>query len=290
MNVQQLDLMRLVIQLEGLGVEVPVLLRRTLEVFELADATERSIEKPVLEMSEADLREYVEAVSLRRHATRSGNGVGLEPGIERVKAQAVAELRAGIVPDLDTIIEGLRPKFDEIVAPFLEAARLGLSYEFTTSDDLVREGNTEKLQVWRQVGQSWRAITRIARLRTQLSEAFDVAPTWAEAQQLGARDSGRRDWTVCFAAGDHWSMDGSRGYIERGKPALSGIDWIAIAASGGLRLNTASEVREKIVERVHKRNLATPEEHANAAAEEAAGASGEEADGADQFDSLMTFG
>lgn len=242
------------------GIEVPEVVTRARAMIEALNLSIEAPKRRVLDMSVDDAREYAAELSIRKHATASGREVGLEPGIKAAQDQVWNEMREEIAPELERIVaEVLRPRFDEVAAPIVAGARdFGFTYA-TTSDELVRRGTHEATDMWRQVGEAWKPLYVIARFRTKISELLEVSPSPRELRVLsGAVDDGITNWSVCFAAGDNWSL--RTGYHVEDKPVLSGLDWLAMARDG-LRLNTPMEVRQKLAERqaaIASRQAAAP--------------------------------
>ncbi len=231
------------------GVKVPDLVTRALATIDAARAVTREPEVRVLDLTPAQVRDYVKDVSLRTHTDGVGKSRGYSSGLRQLEEHLWAEVRELIQPDLERIVTSQRKAFDRVVAPIVTGVRRhGFTYS-TTSDDVVLAGDPKGMIAWRDSREAWPAVRTIARFRATISELFEVSPTWKEAQAFGASASGARNWSVCFAAGDHWSL--GDGYHIEDKPSLAGLDWFAIA-QGGLRLNTPSEVRRKIVERAEK--------------------------------------
>lgn len=233
--------------------EVPEIVTQSLDLIDTVQLFAATPERKVLDMSADEAREYVTEISIRDHVTKTDLYRGLDSGVVKFKDQIWAEIRENIRPDLDRIVTELQPRFAEAAAPIIEGAtRHGFTYA-TTSDQLVRAGDLNAVELWRTVGQSWAAIRPLARWRARLSELFEVSPTTQEALRFGDHRGGVGNWSVCFAAGESWSL--TSGYHIEDTPSLAGLDWFALAAGGGLRLNTPSEVREKLVKRARKQQI-----------------------------------
>lgn len=239
---------------ESNGIRVPDIVTRGIEAIDSARSYTERRQVRVLDLSAEQMRSFVRDESIRAHSDDgSVSSRGYRPGFDRVSEQAWAEVREQIGPALDKLVVGQRKKFERIVAPIVEGAqKYGFKYR-TTSDEVVRAGDPKGMLAWRDVGYAWASVKPIAQFRVKLSQIFDVSPTWGEARDLGSIDPGSRNWSVCFAAGDEWSM--TDGYHIEDQPSVTGLDWFAIA-QGGLRLNTPTEVRAKIAERA-KREGAT---------------------------------
>lgn len=87
----------------------------------------------------------------------------------------------------------------------------------------------------------------IVELRQSLSTTFGESPT-ADDMGVPSTSAGNLDFSVCFAAGGNWSLDGQ--YYDgdwKGGNGLGNLDWFALAlALGGLRLNTFDDVDAKV--------------------------------------------
>jgi hypothetical protein len=88
------------------------------------------------------------------------------------------------------------------------------------------------------------ALEPIAGLWRLISEVFDVAPTRATLGLQEHNSSFSVNFSVCFAAGENWSLADEYTTSRYGNR----VDWLAIAATG-MRLNTPSEVADKIEKR-----------------------------------------
>ncbi len=197
-------------------------------------AAAHAVEPPAqfMGMSDDDLRAWLDKVTIRRLSS------GFEHAIAPFEAFLILEVQRTIRPELNALIEEMRPRFDALADPFAEAVT---KYGFTartTSDDVIRMVDNGASAAWRGTETFFRGAQAIAAVRQQISRIFDVSPT---AHEQGLNNDEGIDYSVCFAAGDAWSDDGS--YYLAGRSGGT-LDWFALAA-GGLRLNSPSDVERK---------------------------------------------
>lgn len=248
---------------ERAGLEVPSAIIRGLELIEVAHQQAAPPAGSLLELTDDAVNGLITDLSIRTHQGHSASSRGLAPGVEQFKEQILAEVREASIPELDRLILELRPKFEEVAKPLVTAAQVYGFTLATTSDSVIELADEDASKAWRDARAAWHAIIPLARLRTQISDAFNVSPTREETAQMfftaGVFDTGflsgrPADYTVCFAAGDNWSYDGAYAVSEKKQ---TGTDWFALAA-GGLTLNTTAQVREMQA----ARSLATPRSYA----------------------------
>ncbi|MBF4463454.1 MULTISPECIES: hypothetical protein [unclassified Rathayibacter] len=240
------DLHRFALSCRSAGVEAPAAVERGLALVAAINAHERADTGPLLSLTEDEVKDRVTQLSIREH-DRDGRASlrGMQPGIDHVTKQLAGEVRAAALPDLEEIIATLRPRFDEHAAHLVEAATVyGFTYD-TTSDEVIDLADERASAAWRAVPKAWGALAPIVSLRIAMSTLFDVSPNKAEVRAASFPRTPRSEptnYSVCFAAGDNWSLD--RGYYVEGK-TVGHLDWLALAG-GGLRLNSPDEVRAKL--------------------------------------------
>jgi hypothetical protein len=222
------------------SVDVPQPIVRGMELMEVAKVSGESAPGDLLALTDDQVLERVTDLSIRRHQGPTPASRGLAAGIDAFGDDLLAEVREATLPELDTLIVDLRPRFDEAAAPLVAAVKdFGFTFA-TTSNDVIDLANEKASAAWRDARTAWHALTPLVRIRTKISDLFHVSPTPEEAQHLFYGDV-KVDYTVAFAAGDNWSYDGN--YYVNGETGGT-IDWFALAARG-LRLNTPDEVRVK---------------------------------------------
>lgn len=225
------------------GVTVPEPVTQGLATFERM----RSISEPsaprILGLSDGKLLDYITQLSIREHMGHNGSTRGLTSGLRVAEDQLLSEIQTATVPLLDGLVEELRPRFDEVVAPLVEGAqKYGFSMR-TTSDHVVDMADEEASATWRASRHAWAEVKQLASFRRSISTTFHLSPTPDEQEHTGPKDI--LNHSVSFAAGDNWGYEGSY-YVNR--DPRDGMDWFSLAL-GGLRLNTPSEVRAKITAR-----------------------------------------
>lgn len=259
------DVMAFDTRLTTLNIETPAPIRRGLELLKVASQhVNTRPEGGLLDMTDDEARDRVAELAIRRHeggGAISVNGKltpakrfrGLSGGLEVFQLELLAEIQHETLPHLDGIIEQLQPRFDELAAGLIEGTQVYGFTSDTTSDEVIDRADDAASAAWRAMRRSWLAIQPIAELRIDISRTFNLSPTSAEVlADIGSETTGRPNWSVCFAAGDNWSLD--TGYLTEGKRG-SHLDWISLAA-GGLHLNTPTETRRKITAREHARYAA----------------------------------
>lgn len=220
---------------DSFGIIVPEPIVRGLHLVEVAEQHAATPSGRLLDLSDSELRDRVTDISIRLH-DRDGIGAnrGMAPGVRAVEEGLRREVVIDTVPLLDQIIADLRPRFDQTIAPLVEAAqRYGITYN-TTSDEII-DLEADTIAAYRAAKKAWLAIQPVASFRILISKAFGLEPTGALSQ----------DASVLFAAGDNWGHGGQ--YYLEGK-TQSHLDWFALAA-GGVRLNGINEVHLKIRDR-----------------------------------------
>lgn len=230
---------------EKLGVRAPESIALGLRQIELANAA-AAYQPPrgVLSLSPDEIREHVIDMSVRRHHSRN-DGTGLEPGVFRFNELVQQEVAAAVLPELERVVADLRPMFEERAQPIVVAAqRFGFTLA-TTSDAVINLADEGASAAWRDLRTAWSSIDPIVRLRRQMSEVFEVAPTRATIpERLRLQSDVSVNPSVCFAAGDNWDLED--GFVT--DVSRSQLDWLQLAV-GGLRLNSPTEVAEKIADR-----------------------------------------
>lgn len=234
---------------EALEVEPPAILPRALAMFALAEEHRSDPSGPLLTLTDDELRERITAIAIRDHDNDGrGSTRGMQPGIDAVTDQLAREVREAILPELDRVVSDLQERFAELAAPLVHAATVYGFTADTTSDYVIRLADEGAANAWRAVPAAWQRIQPIVNFRVSLSRLFDVSPT---ADEIGGPGIAM-NYTVCFAAADNWSDD--RGYFIDQSAGEAQLDWLALAA-GGLRLNTPTEVRQKLEDRARANPL-----------------------------------
>ncbi len=252
--------------LAQLGGAVPEAVEQALtqrtRITEYAD--NKALPDGLLTADPAALQRAVDALSIRRHDgdRRFGGGQGLWAGAHPLLEHLWSETVDAVVPELDHVIAGLQPGFDEAAAALTTAAQ---TYQFTwrtTSDDVIDLADEQASAVWRASRTSWHALEPYVTLYRSMTEVFGIAPTGVDVTRatFGTVHTpealGHPDLTVAFAAASNWSFEG-RYYVDNEfGPRSTGIDWFALAV-GGLHLNTPTETAAKIAD-YYNRRLASP--------------------------------
>lgn len=232
---------------QSIGVPPSSSVARALELIEVAQAHAEPPALSLLTLTDDEARDRITDLSIRQHGVGDvGLGRdGLRPGIESFTRDLLAEARGAVLPELDAMVESLRPKFDEAVAPLVRAAQ---DFQFsmdTTSDDVIERADEGAAQAWRDAREGWAAVKPLAQFRTTMAKAFKLSPTTDDADaDLGSDPTSERrlSYSVLFAAGDNWAYDGT---YQVGRKPGSAIDWLALAV-GGVRMNTPTEVVAKV--------------------------------------------
>ena len=241
---------------ETAKISVPAPIVRGLELIEVAKLQGAAPTGGLLDLSDDAVSDRITELSIREHQGYNAESRGMAGGVRLFTERMLAEIREASLPDLDELISGLRPEFEKLAKPLVTAAQVyGFSLA-TTSDYVVDLADEKASKAWRDARTSWHLIQPLARLRIQISEAFQVSPTRQDLQNrffeagvfdpgVIARSSSKLDYSICFSAGESWSVDHAYG-ITTGKGGS--LDFFAIAAAG-LTLNSPSKVREKLEHR-----------------------------------------
>ncbi|MDU0325295.1 hypothetical protein RWH43_00865 [Microbacterium sp. KSW2-21] len=250
-TVTQLGLIEFAEACRGLDLEPPAAVTRGLALIDAAEAV--ATEKPLtdlLQMDVDDVAPLVAEVSLRRHVSMGLDPDGLGVGVEKFTAQVLREVRSAAVPDLDGLMEALRPQFDEFAKPLTVAAQKHGFTLATTSDDVINR-SAEAIEAWRALRHAGAAMEPIAEFWRLTADVFGLAPSRRlnTSRQNAIEHQYAANISVCFAAGENWSLDGE--YVTH--EYRTHVDWLAVAREG-LRLNTPSEVSAKVEAR-QKRNF-----------------------------------
>ncbi|WP_127818240.1 hypothetical protein [Microbacterium sp. CPCC 204701] len=240
---------------ERVGLEAPASIGRAIELLDAAKSHAERQPTRLLELSDDEARDVVTDLAIRNHTdgdVPSRDRRGIRAGLDEFRGRLLGEVAADIVPRLDGMIEQLRPIFDEAAAPLVRAAgEYGFTYQ-TTSDDVIMLDDPGAVDAWRGVRGAIAVLAPFVRFRITVSEVFELSPTRDEQREAAEED--RRpilgdpsavDYSVCFADGAGWSLDGTY-YVEGRRDGH--IDWLKLAG-GGLRLNTPEEVASKLAER-----------------------------------------
>lgn len=241
------ELLLFQVSCEALELPVPAPIVRGLELIDAARAVQDPPAGGLLNLKDSQVKDRVVELSIRRHTGRQSVGglsmtaVGVDAGIEQFEYEIAAEVRDATLPLLDDLVAELQPRFEAIARPLVDAVQAyGFSLQ-TTSDEVIEMADDGAAAAWRASKEAFHGLEPIAEFRQTVSNLFDVSPTRREFQQ---KEASPVDFTVCFAAGK-WSTDGGY-YVNRELGAR--IDWFALA-KGGLRLNTPTEARQKILAR-----------------------------------------
>lgn len=229
-------------QCERLGVSGPPAIERARDAIAVAESHgEYPLPADTLSLTPAEIRSYVEDQSIRRHSTH-GHSIGFAPGVNAFRAQVQRDAEAAVLPQLEDIIEQLRPRFEELSDPLVAAVR---RFDFTlqtSADVVINMENDAATAAWRDARRAWEAIAPIVTLRKQMNEVFNLRPGVDDMPKT--RHMARTpNISVLFAAGDNWSLDDR--YLAG---ASNSLDWFELAR-GGLRLNSPREVDEKLAAR-----------------------------------------
>lgn len=232
------------------GAPVPAALATAVSVAETAMEAAGDQTRDVLDMTEDELREHVRLLALykQNHVAEAAGRVA-----ERAASEAGARLRAG---EIDEVILSLRPSFDQAAEIVTTAAGYGITAH--TSAEQVLALPDAALAAWRPLKAALGTLGKVDSMRRQLSVDLGVIPTSTEmwSQNSAAWRAGNRiDYSVCYAAGDNWAMDGTFYITPPSQRGLDGvptnphptddIDWFRMAG-GGLHLNTVAEIQTKL--------------------------------------------
>lgn len=241
------DLRQVAALCEFVDVDTPQPVVRGLELAAAARAFIVPRPRVLLTLDDGDLPDVLTDLAIREHAGSRGGQVGMEAGMDVFERQLLDEVYTATLPILDDLIVGLRPRFDEAVAPIVTAVR---EYGFTintSAEQVLERRDWAAGEAILNARDAWASIQPLITLRQRLSDIFNVSPTRAEAANqristYGATLGAPVDYSVAFAAGDNWSTTGEFN-LERKHP---GVVNLAALAAGGIRLNTPTEVREKL--------------------------------------------
>lgn len=234
----------------GLDIEPPAAAVRGLGILDLADAHQRVEMPTLLTATDDEVRDFLDLVSLRRASIVDGvsgtvNGTGMSVAVRDMSRELAQEVRTAVIADMERFTEALRPRFDKQAAILVDAAQTYGYTLRTTSDEVIMRADEKASEAWRATRRAWFAIQRIADIRIRASKVFHCGPI-TDFNQSKTINAETWDYSVCFAAGDNWSMDGSK-YVQGN--VQGDLDWLALAA-GGLRLNSPAETDTMTRERV----------------------------------------
>lgn len=250
-TVNRMSLLEFAEACRGFDLDPPAAVARGLALIDAAEAVAEN--KPLtdlLQMEADDVAPLVAEMSIRRHVSVGLDADGLGVGVEKFTAQVLREVRSAAVPELDGLVEALRPQFDELAKPLTVAAQ---HYGFTlttTSDDVINR-SADAIDAWRALRHAGAAMEPIAEFWRLTADVFGLAPSRRlnTSRQNAIEHQYAANLSVCFAAGENWSLAGE--YVTH--EYRTQVDWLAVAKVG-LRLNTPSEVAAKVGER-QKREL-----------------------------------
>ncbi|MBP2419668.1 hypothetical protein [Microbacterium imperiale] len=234
-------------------VEPPAALVRGLELLDIADEFRDDRPLPrLLDLAPEEVGPLITDLSIRRHAGSGAlNPDGLATGASAFAEKLLAEMREATLPELDRIVSDLRPRFDELAKPLLVAAQEHGFTSATTSDDVITQ-SPAAIEAWRALRHAEAALEPIADVWRSMTTIFAVEPTRSTLPTAHQHNSQHSvNFSVCFAAGENWSLD--EGFVT--SQYRSHLDWLAIAARG-LRLNSPTEVGEKIATRDRQQRAA----------------------------------
>lgn len=206
---------------------------------------------PVLGLTDLELRERITDLSIRAHNAGNHRGAGLRPGHDVVSDALAHEVREAVVVELDGLIESLQSRFSEAAKPLERAAlEFGIEAEMSTDEVLERDDFEEAGAAWRAMRSGWFKLAPLTHLRIVICRTFNLSPNLEDIRRAGHNlqgDEGGINYSVCFSGGEGWSLDPDRFHVQGDRRRQ--VDWFALAKSGGLRLNTISEVAAKIEKR-----------------------------------------
>ncbi|WP_146080070.1 hypothetical protein [Clavibacter michiganensis] len=232
-----------------LGVTAPASIAQGHAVIARAEAYKDAVpDVHVLDLTTDELHEYITDISVRSHKSTGINGAGMEYGLDAVKTQVSQEVRAAALPQLDALVEELRPQFDEHATAITIAVKQYGFTAATTAEQVIKQLTViDAISAWKNAQEAVRPINTIARLMEQMVTLFDLRPS--ETDYKGRRPGPPPvvNYSVLFALADNWGLGdeytSSGGDHRHGNPYV--LDWYALAP-GGLRLNTPSEVIVKL--------------------------------------------
>lgn len=235
------DARSLAAMLTEAGVDLPAALGKALALGDAADAARTRPHRRALDLTAGELIEH--AALLAAYDATSGDVSPMHQALVEIADQgareAAADLRAG---GIDTVIEQLRPEFDAAAAIVREAAALGIRSD--TSPQWVMDAGPKAIAAWQRLHPAIARLNQVAILRVRLSELLNLAPTLTDAQQMSglSLDVGTVDYSVCFTDPDSgaFTVDGRS---HRNRTPGASMDWLLLAASAPLRLNTPAEVK-----------------------------------------------
>ncbi|KJQ54660.1 hypothetical protein [Microbacterium sp. SA39] len=228
---------------QALGITVPEPVVRGLHLAGVASAHEQAPSGRLIDMTDDELRDRVTDIAIRLHDRDGiGSNRGMAPGVRKVQEDLLREVVIDTVPHLEEFITDLRPRFEEAIAPLVDAAQNhGITY--ATTSDFVIDQDDATIAAYRAAKRAWFAVQPIASFRIDISKTFGLEPTGGMSN----------DFSVLFAAGDNWGH-GGRYYLE-GK-TQSHLDWFALTA-GGVTLNGITDVHNKLRARRARPNTVT---------------------------------
>jgi nucleotide-binding universal stress UspA family protein len=232
--------------LTEVGVDLPDAVRKAIA---LADAAEAAYARPHRRVLDLDPTELIAHAALHAAYNEPPSGVSpmrqaLMDLAEQAAREAAEVLRSG---GIDTVIEQLRPEFDDAAKVVREAAALGIRSD--TSPQWVMDAGPEAVTAWQRLRPALRRLDEIATIRVAISTSLHVAPVLERMQSLAGptADVGAVDYSCAFVdpASAGFTIDGSS---YHGRRVSAGIDWLRLAP-GGLRLNSPSEVEQMLAVR-----------------------------------------
>lgn len=232
------------------GVEPPESIAKALHLVNVANAFIDEPSGPILGMTDAKMRERITAVSVRTHNAGNPSNAGMRPGRDAVLDALSHELREHLMPELDSIITELQPRFAEAAGPLEVAAREFGIESMTSSDEIIdRSDYAQAVVAWREMREGWAKLFPLVQWRIRVSQVFRCGPTHDQVKRAGFEllgDDTKLNYSVLFASGEGWSLDPDRLHVQGDR--RQNLDWLSLARSG-LRLNTVSDVDRMLKER-----------------------------------------
>lgn len=202
----------------------------------------------VLALADDELEEYLGRQAVRV-AGYSGSPNAVATAWDEVAARAqtdlFGEVRFAMLSEVDELIAQMADPFNT-AGGILTAHMQAYGFTSATQAEEIIDRDAATIAAFRELPGLLQAIRPFAALRTLLSTSLDLGPTISEREMLGYQHGWiPEDWSILFAAGDLWSIDG---HLHLNGSAQGSIDWLRLAA-GGLHMNSVDEVRAKITAR-----------------------------------------
>jgi hypothetical protein len=219
-----------------IGAKTPAPVVRGLQLHTEAHARTTPRTRSLLELTDEQIDDVIFDFAVRAHKG-DPDQIGLAAGMPAFDMQLLEEIGTATLPLLDDLVTSMQPVFDQVVEPIVTAVR---QYGFTgttTAEEVLLRRRSEDAEAFMAAKDAMTGLQPLVAFRQAVSSTFEVEP-WG-------RRGAPVDYSVAFAAGDNWSLNGEFNRALK-HPGL--VNFIALA-SGGLRLNTPSEVRRKLQQR-----------------------------------------